>query len=91
MNQSESPSACVESSAGRSQEFQLGTLVWDLVLVILQHVIRFAPAAEEAALDDFDDECCSFFLTHLRVKPSLEEFDSLSSEAGQPSVQHESH
>lgn len=30
----------------------------------------FSPAAEETALDDFDDERCCFFLTHLRIKPA---------------------
>ncbi len=29
-----------------------------------------SPATEETALDDFDDERCCFFLTHLRIKPS---------------------
>lgn len=65
--------------------------VRNLVLVVLQHVVRFAPAAEETALDDLDDERCSFFLTHLRIKPSFEEFDGLSSETRQSSVQHEGH
>lgn len=32
--------------------------------------VFFLPAAEETALDDFNDEGCRFFLTHLRVKPS---------------------
>jgi len=31
---------------------------------------RDVPAAEETALDDFDDERCRFLLTHLRIKPS---------------------
>lgn len=30
----------------------------------------FSPAAEETALDDFDDKSCSFFLTHLWIKPA---------------------
>lgn len=29
-----------------------------------------SPAAEETALDDFDNECRRFFLTHLRIEPS---------------------
>lgn len=29
-----------------------------------------SPAAEETALDDFDDERRRFFLTHLRIEPS---------------------
>lgn len=32
-----------------------------------------SPAAEETALDDFDDERCCFFLTHLRIKPSSDD------------------
>lgn len=30
----------------------------------------FSPAAEETALDDFDHECRSLFLAHLRIKPA---------------------
>lgn len=62
--------------------------VRDLVLVVLQHVVGFAPATEEAALDDFNHEGRGFLLTHVGVEPLLEEFDSLSSEARQPCVQH---
>lgn len=64
-------------------------LVWDLVLVILDHVVGFTPVAEEAVLDDFDDEGSCIFLTQSRVEPLFEQFDGLSSEAGQPGVQHE--
>lgn len=75
----------------------VGSSVWNLVLVVLQHVVRFAPvgntkvwnvslffqslladyifllsspAAEETALDDFNDEGCCLFLAHLRVEAS---------------------
>lgn len=65
--------------------------VWNLVLVILQHVVCLAPATEETALDDFDDECCRFFFTHLRIKTSFEKFYGLSSETWESSVQHEGH
>lgn len=64
-------------------------LVWDLVLVILDHVVGFTPVAEEAVLDDFDDEGSCIFLTQTRVESLLEQFDGLSSEAGEASVQHE--
>lgn len=77
------------------------------------------PVAEEAVLNDFDDEGSCIFLTQTRVEPlprceerdgkwysgclfsftlahackhtpdSLQQFDGLSSEAGETSVQHE--
>lgn len=80
--------------------FGVGSSVWNLVLVVLQHVIRLAPventkvwnvslffwslfayyiflfylpAAEETALDDFNDEGCCLFLAHLRVESSSNE------------------
>lgn len=64
-------------------------LVWDLVLVILDHVVGSTPVAEEAVLDDFDDEGSCILLTQTRVESLLEQFDGLSSEAGKASVQHE--
>lgn len=65
-------------------------LVWDLILVILDHVVGSTSVAEEAVLDDFDDEGSCIFLTQTRVESLLEQFDGLSSEAGEASVQHES-
>lgn len=65
--------------------------VWDLVLVELQYVVGFAPATEEAALDDFNHEGRGFLLTHVGVEPLFQEFDRLSSEAWQPRVEHQRH
>lgn len=64
-------------------------LIWDLVLVILDHVVGSTPVAEEAVLDDFDDEGSCIFLAQTRVESLLEQFDGLSSEARKTSVQHE--
>lgn len=84
-------------------KFSVGSSVRDLVLVILQHVIGFAPvenmngrnvrvrfsaapiladplsplfsspAAEETALDDFNDEGCCLFLAHLGIEATSDE------------------
>lgn len=84
-------------------KFSGGSSVRNLVLVILQHVIGFAPvenmnvrevrvcfsaapiladpifplfslpAAEETALDDFNDEGCCLFLAHLRIEATSDE------------------
>lgn len=42
--------------------------------VLADYIILFSlPAAEETALDDFNDEGCCLFLAHLRVEASSNE------------------
>lgn len=67
------------------------SLIWNLVLIVLDHVIGFAAPAEVAVTDDLPHVVGSLSLSGGRSKSLAELFNGVTTEARQPCIQHQGH
>ena len=64
-------------------------LIWDLVLVVLDHVICLAPPVLGAVTDDLQHVVCCLSLVHLWCEPCPQLFNRVATETWQACVQHQ--
>lgn len=65
------------------------TLIRDLVLVILYHIICPGPEVEEGVPDDGEHVRRGLLLRGVGREPGAQQADRLPPEAGQPRVEHQ--
>ena len=66
-------------------------LIWDLVLVVLDHVVCLAAPVLGAVTDDLQHVVCCLSLVHLWCKSCPQLFDRVAPETWQACVQHQRH